>query len=113
MKLKVFIRKSIFAILSTALFLAGYYVVYLYCGYQRIPDWRAPVAVERTEEKAPAGEELTLITYNVGFGAYSADYSFFMDGGEYSRALSADAVRENIGGAIDVVKAENPDFVLL
>ena len=33
---------------------------------------------------------------NVGFGAYSADYSFFMDGGKESRARSRQAVDENM-----------------
>ena len=52
-------------------------------------------------------------TYNVGFGAYSPDYSFFMDGGRESRARSAEAVKENITGAMAAVADLNPDFLLL
>ena len=28
------------------------------------------------------GTEYTALTYNIGFGAYTPDFSFFMDGGE-------------------------------
>ena len=62
---------------------------------------------------APVNAELSLLTYNIGFGAYSADYSFFMDGGEHSRAFSKDAVISNTNGVLKVIDAENPDLVLL
>lgn len=55
----------------------------------------------------------TLVSYNVGFGAYSADYSFFMDGGTKSRAYSAQAVRDNLSGAMGEVQSLRPDFVFL
>ena len=42
----------------------------------------------------------------------SVDYSFFMDGGEHSRALSKDAVINNTKGAIETIKNKNPDFML-
>ena len=42
----------------------------------------------------------------------SVDYSFFMDGGEHSRALSKDAVINNTKGAIETIKEKNPDLVL-
>ena len=61
----------------------------------------------------PTGEELTAVSYNIGFGAYSDDYTFFMDGGKESRARSVDAVYENIGGAMNVVNEYTPEFVLL
>ena len=40
-----------------------------------------------------SGELYRVASYNIGFGAYSNDYSFFMDGGKESRARSPEAVR--------------------
>ena len=63
------------------------------------------------------GAPQTGVTYrvssaNVGFGAYSADYSFFMDGGKESRARSRQAVDENMRGEVSLVKDLSPDFAL-
>ena len=49
---------------------------------------------------------------NIGFGAYSDDYSFFMDGGKESRARSKDAVIENVSSYAEAVAQLNPDFML-
>ena len=115
--MKLNIKKLAIKLLITALalllFVAGYYVVYLYCGYQRIPDERWISAEEKNEELLPVNEELTLVTYNIGFGAYSDDFSFFMDGGEHSRALSKQAVEANMAGIIDTLTQAEPDLLLL
>lgn len=110
---KKIIIKSFAAVLAMTLFIVFYYVVYLFCGYQRVADWQTLEPIDKTEALASEGEQLTLMTYNVGFGAYSDDYSFFMDGGEYARAYSPEAVKDNIGGAIESIKGADPDFVLL
>ncbi len=111
--IKRLIVKGVSAILAMSLFIVLYYGVYLFCGYQRIRDKLVLEITDKTEEVAPLGEELTLLTYNVGFGAYSADFSFFMDGGEYARAYSAEAVIENTERAAEIIKEVDADFVLL
>ena len=58
-------------------------------------------------------ESYRLVSYNIGFGAYSDDYSFFMDGGRESRARSKEAVCENVGGAMTVAADAAPDFLFL
>ena len=42
------------------------------------------------------GTSLNITSWNIGFGAYTDDYSFFMDGGEYSRGFSEDIVGETL-----------------
>lgn len=89
------------------------YLIYVVLSYHRI-DNNLTLEIEGTATSmAPIDTELSLLTYNIGFGAYSADYSFFMDGGEHSRALSKDAVFHNTNGAVDVISKTNPDLVLL
>ncbi len=89
------------------------YLLYVVCSYYRVED-NAELSVSgEAEAAAPVGQALTLVTYNIGFGAYSDDYSFFMDGGEYARAFSRDAVLSNTNGSLEAVKSVEPDFVLL
>jgi endonuclease/exonuclease/phosphatase family metal-dependent hydrolase len=94
----------------------GGYVAYLFLASHRLPDNQVltAVAVERAEPSAPrVGEAYRIVSYNVGFGAYSADYGFFMDGGTESRAFSKDAVYANLGGALGTVASIKPALILL
>ena len=63
---------------------------------QRIEDDLPLDVAQNAAETVETGREYTLLTWNLGFGAYSDDFSFFMDGGEHARALSKAAVEENI-----------------
>ena len=62
------------------------YLIYLFASYHRIPDNQA-LKIEKTSDGTAAAHTLTTekeysaLTYNVGFGAYTPDFSFFMDGG--------------------------------
>ncbi len=96
------------ALLLTALS----YLLYVVSSYYRVED-RLELSVSGDAENAVSvGEKLSLVTYNIGFGAYSDDYSFFMDGGKYSRAYSKDAVLANTNGSLKAVNEADPDFVL-
>ena len=110
--------------LVLALVLAvGGYVLYLQTGYYRIPDGEV-LAVENPQagQLAP-GQDYTALTYNIGFGAYGPDYSFFMDTGtmadgtpvqgRWGKAKSKDAVLANTQGALETIAAQNADFLLL
>ena len=68
-------------------------------------------------------ETYNMATYNIGFGAYSQDYTFFLDTGYdineketcgyYSTARSKEEVNFNVNGAIDTIEGLDLDFVLL
>ncbi len=105
---------SVGSVLSALVLLIASYLLYVVLSYYRVED-NLKLSVEgQTDSPVPIGDtELFLITYNIGFGAYSDDYSFFMDGGKYSRAFSKEAVTENTEGAIDTIKSRNPDLILL
>lgn len=87
------------------------YVAYVFISYHRLPDMDAQVAFDG--EGLWTGQTYTIATWNLGFGAYSDDYGFFMDGGTESRAFSKDAVYQNIGHATDVLKGLDPDLMIL
>lgn len=112
-KIKKYAVKAALWLLALTIFIACYYIVYLYCGYQRLPEAIAVTITDRSETPVRENEELTLVTFNIGFGAYSDDYSFFMDGGECGKAFSRDAVEANMAGIIETLKNEDPDILLL
>ena len=89
------------------------YLMYVILSYHRVEDNLTLEIEGNATDTAPVNTELSLLTYNIGFGAYSADYSFFMDGGEHSRAFSKDAVISNTNGVLKVIDEENPDLLLL
>lgn len=108
------------------------YIIYLYASYHRIED-NLPLQVETSrsdekvsetdnaqvdpEEKAydmlTTDQKYSALTYNIGFGAYTPDFSFFMDGGKSSWAKSKDSVLETVQGAGDLAASKDPDFAMI
>lgn len=108
-----YLRRGLLGVLAALLAAALAYGAYALLTYYRLED-RLPLDVVNGQTAAvEPGGTYTLVSYNLGFGAYSPDFSFFMDGGRESRARSAAAVRENVGGALNTVRSLAPDFVLL
>lgn len=110
--------------LLLALVLAvGGYVLYLVLQYSRIADNTA-LQIDNTQTALlNTQQEYVAVTYNIGFGAYDHDFSFFMDSGvmndgtevtgEHARAQSEEIVLRNTNGAIETTRALTPDFVLM
>lgn len=103
--------------------MAGGYVLYIVLQYSRIPDF-TPLEIENPQQAVLQTEQpYTALTYNIGFGAYNPDFSFFMDtgvmkdgapvAGSHARAQSAEIVQANTQGAIALLGQQNPDFCLL
>lgn len=107
------IIKTLCIIMVTVILAVAAYLLYVVLSYHRVEDNLNLKIEGNATMSAPVNTELSLLTYNIGFGAYSADYSFFMDGGEHSRALSKEAVLNNTRGVMTVIGKENPDLVLL
>lgn len=116
-KAKKVIKITGIILLAPVIVLAAY-IIYLYASYHRISD-KQELQVEEISQNTEAGNELTTdkqysaLTYNIGFGAYTPDFSFFMDGGKSSWAKSKDSVKETIKGAGELVASKDPDFVLI
>lgn len=100
------------------------YVVYVVVQYDRIEDDLAlEIAAGETSECVVTETTYSIVTYNIGFGAYSQEYSFFLDSGvmldgtkvtgKYSKGLSREDVQKNTDGAAAVLQAQNADFTLV
>ena len=114
MKLKLKLALKILAgIVAAVLLVCAAYLIYVFTTYYRIEDNLSLEIDNQSADTVPAGQSLSIMTWNAGFGAYSADYTFFMDGGKYSRAYSEEAVYDNIGGVADVLAERSPDFMFV
>ena len=88
------------------------YLAYVFIDYHRIGD--GPVTISGEAKKTmPTDGELKIVSYNIGFGAYEADYGFFMDGGTESWAWSEERLDENIGKIAAFLKEQNADLYIL
>ena len=122
MKIIFKLLKFIFTLLGIAIFVVGGYVGYVLLQYNRIEDNRYLATENNTKNRVALNTEYSISTYNIGFGAYNQDYTFFMDSGfmsdgtvvngEHATAVSKDIVLEDTNGAINTIKEFNPDFAL-
>lgn len=110
------LRKSIkicLGILVTFLVIILAYVGYVYFSYSRIADNIPIQTVQKAKTKqAITNTEYKITTFNIGYGSYTPEYTFFMDGGKQSKAVSKESVIKNISGVIDTTKKIDPDFAL-
>ena len=103
--------RVIACLLALVLLAALAYVAYVVFSYSRIPDHQ-PLAPEgEASALAQTGRAYTVVTQNLGFGAYTPGFTFFMDGGVGSRAESPESVRSCIEEGARTVAALSPDFV--
>ena len=110
--MKKFLTILLVAVIAL-LAVAGGYVAYVVIDYDRIED-RLALDIGGAEglPAAKIGEEYTILTQNIGFGAYTPEFTFFMDGGKESRAKSRDSVIAIVQAAGEQVLDGEPDFVL-
>ena len=104
--------KVILAVCLVILLAVVVYLAYVFLTYSRIED-NLPLTVEGTaEETAQTNTEYRIISYNAGFGAYTADFTFFMDEGKESRARSKESVESCISSIADTALEMSPDITL-
>lgn len=111
---------SIAVLLGVILLALGSYVLYVSIQYYRIEDNQKLEINSNQSDVVKTNEELTFTSYNIGFGAYSHDYSFFLDKGydkdgklvtgKHSRAYNKDSVIYNTKGAISIMDNLKSDF---
>lgn len=117
--MKKALKRMIVIILIIAACL-GAYAFYVFKAYYRLPD-KLTLEVKKNGEnsyfdeefRVKEGEAYFIMTYNIGFGAYRKDYSFFMDGGKSSWARDEESLIAAVCGMGEIINTVNPDFVLL
>ena len=96
-------------ILGVAVLLTGGLLIYLTAREYR-PEAVEEISVPQGSKQLAPGSELTLLTYNIGYGALSQNEDFFMDGGTKVEPESRELVEENLKGIAQIL-ASNPSDV--
>jgi len=104
---------SVLAVFIVLVLVVVGYVVYVFATYYRLEDNIALDVESKVSAVCDADGEYTIVSWNMGFGAYSDDYSFFMDGGKYSRAFSKQAATDNMTAMAARVAELDPDFAII
>ena len=89
------------------------YIAYVFISYHRLDD---KLALEVGNPKygcVKTGTAYTVVSWNIGFGAYEKDYSFFMDGGTESWAKSKNALEANLDKIMKELSSQNADFYFI
>ncbi|MDR0851378.1 MAG: endonuclease/exonuclease/phosphatase family protein [Clostridiales Family XIII bacterium] len=126
--------KIVLCTLIVLILIVAAYVLYVVLNYERIPDDTAldvgyssnPLSSAGSDSESgwvlETGKEYKALTFNIGFGAYDRDFSFFMDEGvlsdgatvvgSMSRAASRKAVERSTASVIGTALAEDPDITI-
>ncbi|MBO5788462.1 MAG: endonuclease/exonuclease/phosphatase family protein [Clostridia bacterium] len=100
--------------LGAVLVLVLAYLAYLLIDYSRIEDCQPQeVLPHGIDEPVRLGQSYTIVSQNIGFGAYTPEFTFFMDGGKQSWAESPESVRHCIDQAAVTLSTFQPDFLLI
>jgi len=113
--------RCLLILLGFILVVVGGYVGYISVQYYRIDDETAIVPETNQTGLLDVTDQYVITTYNIGFGAYDPEFSFFMDSGEMltgekihgasGKAKNLEVVNTNTDGAIATVSAFDPDFL--
>ncbi len=107
------IIKPILIILLVLILIVAAYFIYVFVDYHRIDDNQKLTIKDNVSTVCEVGQNYKIVSYNVGFGAYTPDFGFFMDGGTESRAASAESVKKVFDGITAFLKSEDPDFMMI
>ncbi len=119
-KIVKIISISLACVIGFSVLLIGSYIAYVALQYYRIDDMTELKIENERAEIIQRGETYGVLSYNLGFGAYSPEYSFFMDtgvmndgtavAGIYAKAMNKEDAEKNVNGALGVSAELNADF---
>jgi len=122
-KIVKIIAITLACVIGAAALIIGGYVGYVAVQYYRIEDNFELQTENGRDKKAGLNDVFTVMTYNTGFGAYSPDYSFFMDTGvmddgtevvgKYAKGRDKAGVKKNVDGQTDIIKNADAEFYFL
>lgn len=118
------IVKFFLALLLAAVLVVGGYVAYMEFQYYRIEDQVVLTTDTESTEEVHYDRPYRVMTYNIGYGAYSPPFSFFMDRGivkatgeelrgKYGKGISREDVRANSEKSVEIAKDAACDFYFL
>ena len=96
-------------IIAAFLVLAGYLTI-----TEFKPNTVEQLAVEAEGKKTlQINDSISVLTWNIGYGALGDNADFFMDGGKMVYTSDAKRVQENIDAINKEITSLNPDVIML
>ena len=101
------------------LLLAVVVLVAAFLGFLTVTEYRPEDREEmvlcgaKETSSVSVGDELKVLSWNIGYGALGDNADFFMDGGEMVTTASEARVHKNLKGITDTIKEVDPDVALL
>ena len=106
------IIRILICIIIAIIILVGVYVAYVFIAYHRIGDNMAlSIEGKASEAEIKTGTEQTIVSWNIGFGAYEDDYGFFMDGG--TQTWSKERLTANLEAIAGRLAEQKADIYLI
>ena len=107
------IRNIFLALIGFVILLAGALFAVLAITEYKPADVET-VEVRGTAEKTlKTGEQITMMTWNIGYGALGDNADFFMDGGTGVKTADLNRLQENLYGIQTEIWSVDPDILLL
>ena len=107
------VLKIILKILLILVLLVAIGIGVLNAAEYRPDDVETVIASHKTEAVFRTGEELALVSWNIGYGALGDNADFFMDGGRSVMTADKDRLQENLDGIVKTLREQDTDLVLL
>ena len=104
------LRVFLIIVLAVVVAVAGMLVFLSVTEYK--PEDRETVSVTGgAADQISAGDEISVLTFNIGYGALGDNADFFMDGGSSVYTADEERVKENLSGILSAVRSLDPDIV--
>ena len=107
------IAKVILIIIAAVLALVAGLLIFLTATEYHPEDVETLDINGTAEATYSVGDPLTVMTWNIGYGALGDNADFFMDGGEMVKSADENRVQENMDGIMDLIDTVGPDMFLL
>ncbi|MBP5209568.1 MAG: endonuclease, partial [Clostridia bacterium] len=105
--------RAVGIVLAALLVLVGGLVVFLSVTEYR-PAERETLTIEGEAARTPAvGDTISILTWNVGYGALGDNADFFMDGGKGVRTADRARLEQNMAGIVAAVTSVSPDVLFV
>ncbi|MBO4383307.1 MAG: endonuclease, partial [Clostridia bacterium] len=108
-----FLKILLVLLLAPAVLVAGVLTFLTVTEYR--PADREEMVLCGAEESRPlaVGDTLSVMSWNIGYGALGDNADFFMEGGEMVMSADEDRVKENLAGITKEIRKVSPDVLLL
>lgn len=110
--LKIFLI-CVCCIVLTIILALGSFLTYASITTLKVKDVEEIEAIHLSDKEVNKDEEISILTWNIGYGCLGEKADFYMDGGTQVRGESEEIMRENISAITSKILEINPDITFM